>query len=155
MPVMASGATIAAMMRSDNMKKSYDGLPLERITSNPRDNVETLATSYGGYSIEVHFLGYSPTFHGVMSSAIVKKDGEVWHFSHLNNGKQTRRQVAEWLIDYVRRLIDNREVDEFHLMRGYPRLEEGMVLKDNMVTKECEARAKPKIEIKIMEDYKK
>ena len=153
--IMASGATIAAMMRSDNMRKSYDGLPLERLTPDPRDNVETLATSYGGYSIEAHFLGYSPTFHGVMSTAIVKNDGEVWHFSHLNDGTQTRRQVAEWLIDYVRRLIEDGEVDEFHLMRGYHRLEEGMVLKDNMATKEGEAKAKPKIEAKALEDYKK
>ena len=153
--IMASGATIAAMMRSDNMRKSYDGLPLERITSTPRDNVETLATSYGGYSIEAHFLGYSPTFHGVMSTAIVKNDGEVWHFSALNNGKQTRRQVAEWLIDYVRVMIEQGNVDEFHLMRGYPRLEKGMFAKDNMVTEEGEAKAKPKIEVKALEDCDK
>lgn len=153
--IMASGATIAAMMRSDNMKKSYDGLPLERLTLDPRDNVETLETSYGGYSIKAHFLGYSPTHHGVVSTAIVKKDDEAWHFSALNNGRQTRRQVAEWLIDYVRQLIEEANVDERHLVRGYPRLEPGMFLKDNMVTKEGKARAKPKIEIKGLEDYKK
>ena len=154
--IMASGATIAAMMRSDNMRKSYEGLPLERLAPDPRDNVETLTTCYGGYSIEAHFLGYSPTFHGVMSTAIIKKDGEAWHFSHLNDGTRTRRQVAEWLIDYVRRLIEGGEVDEFHLMRGYPRLEEGMVLKDPVASEtEEKPQEKPKIEIKELEDYKK
>ena len=142
--IMASGATIAAMMRSDNMKKSYDGLPLERITADPRDNEETFKTSYGGYYIAVHYLGYSPEHHGVVSAAIVKKDGEVWHFCHLNDGTKTRRQVAEWLIDYVRRTIDEGNVDEFHLVRGYPRLEKGMFLKDDMAGKNGEAHCQAK-----------
>ncbi len=155
--IMASGATVAAAMRSDNMKKTYDGLPLERITFDPRDNVEMLKTSYGGYSITVHYIGYIPAFHGCASTAIVRKDEDVWHISHLNNGKLTRRQVAEWLIDYVRLMIERSNVDEFHLVRGYPRLEPGQVTKDSMVDKKSEARheAKPAIEIKELEDYKK
>ena len=156
--IMASGAAIAAMMRSDNMKKSYDGLPLERLSLDPRDNEETFKTCYGGYYIAVHYLGYSPEHHGVVSAAIAKKDGVVWHFCHLNDGTETRRQVAEWLIDYVRRTIDEGNVDERHLMKGYPRLEQGMVLKDNMVTEDGEAKpikAKPTIEIKRLEDYER